>query len=68
MRKVGNMLIVVLFHRHILIQYQRDNGLTEHMGKGYGKLLLQAAIAELKKMGYEDIFLWVLRENIRARN
>lgn len=41
--------------------------LPDYLGKGYGKILLQAAISELEKMGYKNIFLWVLRENIRAR-
>ena len=42
--------------------------LPDYFGKGYGKLLLQAAISELEKMGYKNIFLWVLMDNIRARN
>ena len=41
--------------------------LPDYLGKGYGKILLQAVISELEKMGYKNIFLWVLRENIRAR-
>lgn len=41
--------------------------LPEYMGKGYGKLLLQTGVSELKRLGYEDIFLWVLKENNRAR-
>lgn len=41
--------------------------LPDYMRKGYGKALLQAAVSELKKLGFEDVFLWVLEENIRAR-
>lgn len=41
--------------------------LPDYIGKGYGKILLQSAVSELKKSGYEHIFLWVLEENIRAR-
>lgn len=41
--------------------------LPEYMGKGYGRALLEAVTAELLKMGYKDIFLWVLEENFRAR-
>lgn len=41
--------------------------LPEYIGKGYGKQLLQAAIAELVRLRYRDIFLWVLEENHRAR-
>lgn len=41
--------------------------LPEYMGKGYGKELLETAIFELKQSGYEDVFLWVLEKNTRAR-
>ena len=41
--------------------------LPEFMGRGYGKKLLDAVIQELIKLGYDDIFLWVLEDNIRAR-
>lgn len=42
--------------------------LPDYMGKGYGKTLLKSAISELKMQGFENIFLWVLEENIRARH
>ena len=38
------------------------------MGKGYGKTLMKSTISELKILGYENIFLWVLEENGRARH
>lgn len=41
--------------------------LPEYMGKRYGRLLLNAVIHELKNMGFEEIFLWVLEDNHRAR-
>lgn len=41
--------------------------LPEYMGKGYGRLLLHAAVSELKKMGFDNVFLWVLEENRNAR-
>lgn len=41
--------------------------LPEHMGKGYGSLLLGKCIEELKKNGYNKILLWVLEDNRRAR-
>lgn len=41
--------------------------LPEYIGKGYGKLLFKSAVNELKKLGFNDIFLWVLDENHRAR-
>lgn len=31
-------------------------------------MLLQAAVSELKKMGFDKVFLWVLEENLSARN
>ena len=42
--------------------------LPEYMGKGYGRLLLQAAVGELSKMGYDRAYLWVLEENWNARH
>ena len=42
--------------------------LPDYMGKGYGKLLLEAVIKELMKLGYRDVFLWVLEDNIRAKH
>ena len=41
--------------------------LPDWMGKGYGRQLLAAALAELAALGYTDIFLWVLADNHRAR-
>lgn len=41
--------------------------LPEYMGKGYGRLLLRAVVGELKKMGFDKVFLWVLEENRNAR-
>lgn len=41
--------------------------LPEYMGEGYGKELLEATVDALVKLGYRDIFLWVLEENYRAR-
>lgn len=42
--------------------------LPQYMGRGYGKKLLQAATDELTRMGYDEISLWVLEENRRARD
>lgn len=41
--------------------------LPEYMGKGYGQHLLKRCIYELNKIGYDNILLWVLEENKRAR-
>lgn len=41
--------------------------LPDYVGKGYGKILMEATLSELKKQGYKNVFLWVLEENNRAR-
>lgn len=41
--------------------------LPQCIGNGYGRKLLDAAVNELVKLGFSDIFLWVLEENYRAR-
>lgn len=42
--------------------------LPEYAGRGYGRKLLSAAVDELAELGYQDIYLWVLEENHRARD
>ncbi len=42
--------------------------LPEYMGKGYGKQLMSAVLDELKELGYNSTFLWVLEDNISARH
>lgn len=41
--------------------------LPEYFGKGYGNKLLESALLDLKKSGYRNIYLWVLKDNQRAR-
>lgn len=41
--------------------------LPEYMGKGYGKLLLNKCIEELKQCGFNKVLLCVLEDNDRAR-
>lgn len=41
--------------------------LPEAMHKGYGKKLMQTVISELKRMGYQKVYLWVLEKNISTR-
>ena len=41
--------------------------LPDCRGRGYGRLLLEAAAGELSALGYQDLFLWVLAENLPAR-
>lgn len=42
--------------------------LPEYLRKGYGKQLLQAAVDDLMRMGYKDIFLYVLEANAKTRH
>jgi len=37
------------------------------LGKGVGKKMMDYALNALKRDGYEDVILWVLEENKRAR-
>lgn len=41
--------------------------LPDYFGKGYGNKLLESALLDLKNLGYQNIFLWVLKDNQRAR-
>lgn len=41
--------------------------LPEAVHRGYGRMLMQAVLTELKKMGYQKVYLWVLEENENAR-
>jgi len=41
--------------------------LPEYFGKGYGNKLLNSALLDFKELGYESIYLWVLKDNLRAR-
>ena len=40
----------------------------EFWDKGYGKRMMNAAITSLKHMGYNEVVLWALEENNRARH
>ena len=41
--------------------------LPEYVGKGHGKRLLSAVLNELRTMGFNAVFLWVLEDNRNAR-
>ncbi len=41
--------------------------LPEYWGHGYGGALFDHSVAWLKRQGYDNIFLWVLNTNMRAR-
>jgi GNAT superfamily N-acetyltransferase len=36
-------------------------------GRGWGRALMEAALARLAEVGFEDATLWVLDTNVRAR-
>lgn len=40
--------------------------LPDHVRKGYGQKLFNKAIIDMKANGYENFYLWVLKENINA--
>jgi Acetyltransferases len=41
--------------------------LPEYFGKGYAEPLFKCAVNALCEKGYTNIYLWVLKENIRAQ-
>ena len=41
--------------------------IEEFWGRGYGKEMMDYATDSLKHMGYDEVILWVLEENNRAR-
>ncbi|WP_312354528.1 GNAT family N-acetyltransferase [Aminipila sp.] len=41
--------------------------LPEYFGRGCGKSLLHYALSDLKTMGYDHVFLWVLDKNHQAQ-
>lgn len=41
--------------------------LPQYIGRGYGMRLLDAVVGELSYLGFQDIHLWVLEDNLRAR-
>lgn len=41
--------------------------LPQYFGKGFGNKLLETALSDLKNAGYENVYLWVLKDNHRAR-
>ena len=41
--------------------------LPEYQGRGYGRRLFSHALGELGKLGFPNVYLWVLEENAPAR-
>ncbi len=43
------------------------HSLSENWGKGYGSMIMEYVLNEIKKAGFTDVMLWVFKENTRAR-
>ena len=41
--------------------------LPEYWDKGYGRQMMEYILSNLKNMGFHEVVIWVLKENIRAR-
>jgi len=39
----------------------------EYWDKGYGRQMMEQTLVKLKDMGFREVVIWVLKENIRAR-
>ena len=44
------------------------HSLTENRGKGYGSMMMNHIIDEIKNTDYNSVVLWVFEKNTRARN
>jgi GNAT superfamily N-acetyltransferase len=42
--------------------------LKDYWGSGFGKLFLNWGTDKIRELGYANVFLWVLQENIKAIN
>ena len=43
------------------------HSLEDNWGKGYGSLMMDHVLKEIKEASYENVMLWVFEENTRAR-
>lgn len=44
------------------------HSLQDNWGKGYGSIMMDYVINDMKKAGFEKVILWVFKENKRACN
>jgi GNAT superfamily N-acetyltransferase len=80
--KIGNGLILSVDNKPHCIAYwdkTRDEGMSdyaelicihslqENWGKGYGSMMLEYVIKEVKESEFDKIMLWVFEKNARAR-
>jgi ribosomal protein S18 acetylase RimI-like enzyme len=64
--KAIGLMIVVLQNGEELAEISAIYLLENYSGKGYGKLLLNWGLDRIKELGYKNVFLWVLKENLNA--
>ena len=43
------------------------HSLRNHWGEGYGSAMMEYALTQLRREGYESVILWVFEANTRAR-
>lgn len=43
------------------------HSLQSNWGKGYGAMMMDCVLTEMKEAGYTEAVLWVFEENVRAR-
>lgn len=43
------------------------HSLQDNWGKGYGSIMMNQVLADVKQAGYNKVMLWVFEENVRAR-
>ena len=44
------------------------HSLSKNWGNGYGSMMMEYILNEMRKLGFKNVMLWVFKENIRARN
>ncbi len=44
------------------------HSLNKNWGKGYGSIMMEHILKEIKDAGFKKVFLWVFEENHRARS
>jgi ribosomal protein S18 acetylase RimI-like enzyme len=43
------------------------HSLPNNWHKGYGSMMMNRVLKDIKESGYSEVVLWVFRENLRAR-
>lgn len=43
------------------------HSLQDNWGKGYGSMMMERVLTEMKEAGYTEAVLWVFEDNLRAR-